>query len=380
MFDSATVRAVRDHAARLNVEEAALLAICEIEANGVTYAQVGGRDEPVIRWEGHYYDARLTNGKRALARKQGLASPKVGGVKNPVSQEARWQRLLVPASRIDKKAALESTSWGLGQVMGDHWQRLGFPSVEAMVEHARKGAAEQIDLMVRYIEVFGLVDEIQRLDFRAFTRGYNGPAGIKAGYHTKMKNAYARRSGKAGVGSKAAGMLRMGSKGLKVRELQAVLTRAGYPVKVDGDFGTATKEAVKAFQAASGIRVDGVVGPETQRALAAVPRFEGEQPGAQSPIDVEGVKEGGGGVLGGGGAIVVAEKVEDIADKVGPTGTWLDHLVTVLYVVAAVLVVGGIAWAAWGWWKSRRDDDPEDDIGAIAIPAPPRSPVDEVLG
>ena len=378
MFDNATVRAVADHAARLKVEKEALLAIAEIEANGVVFASVGGRDEPVIRFEGHYFDKRLTNGKRALARSQGLASPKAGGVKNPASQAKRWD-IVARASRISRQAALESISIGLGQVMGAHWKLLGFASVEAMVAHARKGAAEQIDLMIRYIEAFGLVDEIQRLDFRAFTRGYNGPGGIKAGYHTKMQKAYERLSGKPGIASKAAGMLRMGSKGPKVSELQALLTRAGYPVKVDGDYGPSTKAAVMAFQQANGIKVDGVVGPQTQRALSDVPRFEGETPGAQSPLDVDEIKSGGGAVVGGGGTTVAADKINDLADKVSPTGTWLDHAVTVLYVVAAMLIVGGLAWAAWGWWKSRRTHDPEDDVGDIAIASPGRSPVDEVL-
>lgn len=379
MFDKATAAAVRAHAARLQMEEAALFAVVEIEANGVTYVPVGGRDEPVIRFEGHYFDARLTNGKRALARKQRLASPKVGGVRNPASQESRWSKLLVPARRIDKRAALESTSWGLGQVMGAHWKTLGFSSVEHLVEHARSGAAGQIDLMIRYIEAFGLVDEIQRLDFRAFTRGYNGPGGIKRGYHTRMKAAYERRAGKEGVVSAAAGMLRMGSKGAKVRELQALLTRVGYPVKVDGDYGPSTKAAVLQFQAANGLTADGVAGPQTQRALAAVPRFEGEQPGAQSPLEVDEVKSGGGTAAGGGGIAVAADKVQEMADKVAPTGTWLDHVVTLLYVIAAILVVCGLAWAAYGWWKSRQTHDPEDDVGDIAIPAPARSPVDEVL-
>ena len=378
MFDKATVRAVADHAARLGVDANALLAICEVEANGVVFASVAGRDEPLIRWEGHYFDARLTNGKRELARKQGLASPKAGGVKNPTSQEKRWG-IVARASKISQRAALESISIGLGQVMGAHWKTLGFASVMAMVAHARRGAAEQIDLMVLYIGAFGLTDEIQRLDFRAFTRGYNGPGGIKAGYHTKMQRAYERLSGKPGLASKAAGMLRMGSTGPKVRELQAMLTRAGFPVNVDGDFGPSTKAAVMEFQRANSITVDGVAGPETQRILADVPRFDGEKPGAQSPLDVDEVKSGGGVVVGGGGATVAADKINDLADKVAPTGTWLDHAVTVLYVVAAILVVGGLAWAVWGWWKSRRIKDPEDDVGDIAVAAPGLSPVDEVL-
>ncbi|PSJ48898.1 peptidoglycan-binding domain-containing protein, partial [Pseudaminobacter soli (ex Li et al. 2025)] len=98
-------------------------------------------------------------------------------------------------------------------------------------------------------------------------RGYNGPAGIKGGYHLLMAKAYASKTGKA-LASVASGMLRMGSQGAKVRELQGLLVRAGYPVKVDGDYGPTTKKAVMAFQKARGLTIDGVAGPETMRALA----------------------------------------------------------------------------------------------------------------
>lgn len=374
MFDHATIQAVTRDANRIGVEPAALIAVAEIESAGHVYANVAGRDEPLIRWEGHYFDRRLTGSKRALARKQGLASSTAGGVKNPSSQAARWQ-IVARASKIDKTAAMESFSIGLGQVMTAHWSKLGFSSPSEMVDHARKGAAEQINLMVRYVEEFGLVDELQRLDFEAFTRGYNGPGGIKAGYHTKMKAAYERRTGKPAV-SDAAGMLRMGSTGPKVRELQALLLRAGYQVKVDGDYGPATKSAVMAFQTDHGIAVDGVVGPETQRAMTAIPRFEDDKPGAQSPTDVDGVKEGGGIAAGGGGAVIAADKINDIADKVAPTGTWIDYAVTGLYVVAGVLVVGGIGYAAYRYWQSRRNHTGDDDPITVDYA---RSPVDEAM-
>jgi hypothetical protein len=368
MFDNETVAAVAAIAARMKVEEKILLAVAEVESAGKVFALVNGRQEPLVRWEGHYFDARLVNGKRDAARKAGLASPKVGGVKNPSSQAARWNKLLLPAMKIDATAAFESTSWGLGQVMGAHWKALGFKSPKEMLDTVRRDAAGQIEVMARYIEKFGLVDELQRHDFRAFARGYNGPAGVKNGYDKAMAKAYQRLTGTA-TASKATGMLRMGAKGAAVRELQAVLLRAGYTVKVDGDFGPSTKTAVIAFQKAHKIEADGVVGPQTQKALAIVPRYEGEQPGAQSLIDVKEVQQGGSAAAGGIGAAAAADKVTDLADKVPATGVDLvDHLVSALYVVAAVLVMAGLAYAAWGWLKSKRTET-GDEPGAQPPPA-----------
>jgi N-acetyl-anhydromuramyl-L-alanine amidase AmpD len=57
-------------------------------------------------------------------------------------------------------------------------------------------------------------------------------------------------------------MLRKGDRGNSVRELQALLD-----IRVDGDFGPKTDSAVRSFQRANGLTVDGLVGPATWRAL-----------------------------------------------------------------------------------------------------------------
>ena len=58
--------------------------------------------------------------------------------------------------------------------------------------------------------------------------------------------------------------LRQGSKGASVSLLQQKLQNAGFsPGPIDGDFGPKTAAAVRAFQRARGVGVDGVVGPIT---------------------------------------------------------------------------------------------------------------------
>jgi hypothetical protein len=57
---------------------------------------------------------------------------------------------------------------------------------------------------------------------------------------------------------------RRGSKGAEVQRLQARLTALGhYHGVLDGDFGGGTESAVRAFQRAAGLRVDGLVGVAT---------------------------------------------------------------------------------------------------------------------
>src|SRR3954452_16451978 len=65
-------------------------------------------------------------------------------------------------------------------------------------------------------------------------------------------------------------ILKQGSKGKQVELLQKFLNLKGKlpkPIGEDGDFGPATKEAVKFFQKKAGLQVDGGVGPEKAAAL-----------------------------------------------------------------------------------------------------------------
>jgi len=191
MFEKETIQEIIAAAERAGVEPAALFAVAEVECGGRTTARVNGRDEPLIRFEGHYFDRRLTGKKQVDARQQGLASPKAGGVRNPATQTGRWQ-LLDCAIRLDRRAALESVSWGLGQVMGAHWQWLGYGSVEALVVEARSSVAGQIRLMLRFIEKSGLVEVLNRHDWAGFARRYNGPLYRKFAYDRKMAEAWKR--------------------------------------------------------------------------------------------------------------------------------------------------------------------------------------------
>lgn len=69
--------------------------------------------------------------------------------------------------------------------------------------------------------------------------------------------------------SVSSGSLRRGTRGAAVVELQNALKAQGFdPGPADGDFGPKTEAAVKAFQAAKGLEVDGVAGPKTRAALA----------------------------------------------------------------------------------------------------------------
>lgn len=274
MFKPEVIEDIRKIAAEFGLEPAALLAIAEIESGGHAFAAVEGRREPLIRFEGHYFDRRLSDENRARARRLGLSSPAAGGIANPASQAARW-RMLDRAMAIDRKAACESTSWGLGQVMGAHWAWLGYASVDALVTEARASAAGQARLMARYIVKAGLSDALSRRDWAAFARGYNGPGYRANRYDSKLASAFARHG--QGMGSAAGGKpasarpagtgLQRGDRGAAVADLQTALSAAGYPVAVDGAYGPLTADAVGRYQRDHGLAQNGIAGQRTLDSL-----------------------------------------------------------------------------------------------------------------
>lgn len=167
----------------------ALVAVALVETDGRSLAAVGERFEPLIRFEGHYFDRLLTGRPREVARLAGLAHPKAGRVRNPADQEARW-RLLERAIAIHREAAFASASWGLGQVMGAHWQALGFASAEALAACARASVAGQLQLVARFLKLGRLDALLGKGDMAGFARRYNGPAFRQNRYDAKIAAAW----------------------------------------------------------------------------------------------------------------------------------------------------------------------------------------------
>ena len=69
-------------------------------------------------------------------------------------------------------------------------------------------------------------------------------------------------------------LLKYGSRGSEVRRLQEALNKAGYQLDTDGIYGEKTRSAVRKYQRANGLGVDGIVGDQTWGALnkASAPR------------------------------------------------------------------------------------------------------------
>lgn len=189
MPDKNIIAAAREVERRTGVSASALLAVAEVESASRAFALVNGRAEPLIRFEGHWFDRLLHPARRAAARAAGLSSPRAGAIRNPAAQSARW-RLLEKAAAIDPEVAYAATSWGLAQVMGLHWKRLGFASARALAEEARRSPSGQLLIAARFLKAGGLDRMLAEKRFVDFARSYNGPGFRANRYEAKIERAF----------------------------------------------------------------------------------------------------------------------------------------------------------------------------------------------
>lgn len=180
-------------ARRLRCDEAAIRSVTDVEARGAGFLYDDDAKEWRIKilFERHimYRLLRDKNG-RDKALSQVYAHPDVvntrsGGYSGGNAEHNR----LAKARRIDKDLGLESASWGMFQIMGFHWKRLGFKSPVDYVLTVSKGEPEQLEAFCRFIETDKrLLNAIRSRDWAGFAEIYNGSDYKKNQYDTKMRD------------------------------------------------------------------------------------------------------------------------------------------------------------------------------------------------
>lgn len=183
---------IKDLANKHGIEYAGLKAVVEVEASGKGF--IG--DVPKILYEPHIMHRLLTKKNYITIRNNlmkahpNLCYPRWGTYKYG-AESIQHSRLEI-ASQFNRDTALESCSWGLGQVMGYHWKSLGYESLQVFINDMYESEAKQLEAMIRFIKVNGLLLALKNKDWVKFARGYNGSGYAKNKYHIKLANAYAK--------------------------------------------------------------------------------------------------------------------------------------------------------------------------------------------
>lgn len=164
-------------------ETAVMLAFIEVETGGRGFNSDG---KIMIQFEPHWFR------KKAPYAPSGLWSV------NKVDVQSKEWLAFNDAFRKNPNGAMESTSIGLGQIMGFHYKRLGFATVGAMWDDAKKGLENQI----RQIATFIATDKKLRLaildkDWFTIASVYNGSGFLaiakkygREPYNISMAKAY----------------------------------------------------------------------------------------------------------------------------------------------------------------------------------------------
>lgn len=189
MASKLTEQDYQDAARLLQCELAAIKAVAAVESRGSGFHDNG---KPRILFERHIFH-RYTKG-RWDGSHPGLSSATPGGYG---AASVQWERFEM-AAQLDRKAAMLSISMGLFQIMGFNFQAAGFPTVEAFFDAMHKDEREHLIAFCRFLKSVGLDDELRDHEWRAFARGYNGPAYRKNNYDTKLAAAYKRFAEDAG--------------------------------------------------------------------------------------------------------------------------------------------------------------------------------------
>lgn len=179
----------------LGVPVATVKAVTEIESRGAGFLPDG---HPVVLFERHIMYRRvrdkfgLDRAKALAARYPDIINSTAGGYGKTSEQPKRMGRA---ADLIDRECALESASWGMFQVMGFHWEWLGYPSLQSFVNAMYRSEREHLDSFVRYVKKTpAALRGLRERDWAAFARAYNGPAYAQNKYDIKLAAAYARHS------------------------------------------------------------------------------------------------------------------------------------------------------------------------------------------
>ncbi|SRR5579883_132361 len=216
----------------LRVGAAEVWTVLSVETKGFGYL---ADRRPIILFERHIFSKQT--GAVFDAAHRSISSPKPGGYAGGAKEYGR----LAAALALNRHAALNSTSWGIGQVLGFNAGVAGYAAVEAMVDAMSGSEDAQLAAMANFVRARGFDGALRKRDWAEFAHAYNGPDYRKNQYDARLAAAFQKFS---------AGPL----PDLAVRQAQALLTFLGVdPGAVDGILGKRTRSAVSQFREENGM-------------------------------------------------------------------------------------------------------------------------------
>ena len=160
---------VKEVSKEFNLEAATLAAFIEVESGGKGFDTNTGKI--LIQFEPSWF------------RKKAPYAPTGAWSVNKVDVQSKEWVAFNDAFAKNANAAMESTSIGLGQIMGFHYKRLGFKTVGEMWDFAKKSLRNQVWMIAQFIKTDAKLYKALKIgDWHIVATLYNG-----AGYQVLAK-------------------------------------------------------------------------------------------------------------------------------------------------------------------------------------------------
>lgn len=181
-----TNKEVRAIAERVGLTFAELRTFIEVESGGTGFIN----NRIVIQFEPSWFK------KKAPFAPSGLWSL------NKVENQTKEYQAFSDAFFKNPLAAMESTSWGVGQIMGFHYKRLGYKSVGDMVDDFKRGEYQQVEGIAKFIKTdASLFSAIKAKNWHLVAVKYNGAGYLdlakkygREPYNISLEKAYKKWS------------------------------------------------------------------------------------------------------------------------------------------------------------------------------------------
>jgi len=179
-------------ATTLGVDVPAMKAVARVESAGSGFSDDG---RPIIRYELHRFQHKTH--RHFHKTHPYLSQPNLAaGKPYHNGTQDREYTLLYNAMILELKGvrtidqAIESTSWGKFQVMGENWSDLGWSSALDFASDIYASEANHLDAFVKFVQRKGLTSALKNHNWAAFAAGYNGPAYAANHYDTNLQQAF----------------------------------------------------------------------------------------------------------------------------------------------------------------------------------------------
>ena len=267
---------------RLDVGAAELWTVLEVETRGEGYFVGGAKHRlPQILFERHIFSQRTNHAFDTMRPDLSARRPYTAAADAPEAERYGGHDLqyprLVAAARLNARAALESASWGLGQIMGFNHAAAGYDDVEAMVDDMRRSEDRQLAAFVGFLEHHALKDKLRDHRWAEFAEVYNGKNYAAHDYHGRLAAKY--------------DVVKRRRPDILLREAQVYLKFIGlYGQRADGLWGPATRAAIARYLSENGdpdavSQLTERLSDDLLRTLVDLAGKDARRVGAQWPLD-----------------------------------------------------------------------------------------------